>query len=241
MLLFLACGVGGESDVLLVFAATSLTDAMGDVEEEFESGGGLDVLFSFGGSQFLARQIASGAPADLYISAGAGPVDFLEAEGIPFAETVGLLTNQLVVVSGRHVDRPENLAGLAGTDFTRIALADPGLAPAGAYAKEALETLGLWDALEPKLTYGSDVRATLTYVETGNADAAMVYATDARSADLAVSDVVPDGAYSPIVYPAVILDESSHKPLARSFLDFLQSGVADEIFRKHGFGTADRQ
>ncbi|MCL0028714.1 molybdate ABC transporter substrate-binding protein [Dehalococcoidia bacterium] len=240
MMLFLACGVKGNSDVLLVFAATSLTDAMGDINEKFETNGGVDVLFSFGGSQSLAKQIASGAPADLYISAGARPVEFLHDEGIPLAESINLLTNRLVVVSRKTVARPESLAALAGNRFNRIAIADPGMAPAGAYAREALVVLGLWDALEAKLTYGSDVRATLTYVETGNADAAVVYATDARSTDLVISDVVPHEIYLSIVYPAVILDESSNKHLARNFLDFLRSGVANEIFIKHGFGMIDR-
>ncbi len=78
---------------------------------------------------------------------------------------------------------------------------------------------------------------TLTYVESGNADAALVYATDARVADLAISDVVPIGVHPPIVYPAVIVDESSKKALARRFLDFLRSERGGEIFRKHGFGT----
>ena len=240
LLLSLACGVGGRSDVLLVFAATSLTDAMREIEEDFESDGRADVLLSFGGSQSLARQIASGAPADLYISAGTGPVEFLEAEGVPLSYAVDLLTNRLVVVSRKGATRPQSLADLARSEFGRIALADPDLAPAGMYAREALVDQGLWDAVEPKLIYGSDVRVTLTYVETGNVDAALVYATDARSTDLAISEVVPTGAYSRIVYPAVIVDRSSNKPLARRFLDFLQSKEAGEVFTKHGFVTAAR-
>ena len=240
LLLSLACGVGGRSDVLLVFAATSLTDAMREIEEEFESDGRADVLLSFGGSQSLARQIASGAPADLYISAGAGPVEFLEAEGVRMSDAVDLLSNRLVVVSRKGVAGPASLADLAGSGFSRIALADPDLAPAGTYAREALVDQGLWGAVETKLIYGSDVRVTLTYVETGNVDAALVYATDARSTDLVVSEVVPTGAYSRIVYPAVIVDESSNKPLARRFLDFLQSERAGEVFTKHGFVTAAR-
>ena len=125
LLLSLACGVGGRSDVLLVFAATSLTDAMREIEEEFESDGRSDVLVSLGGSQALARQIASGAPADLYISAGTGPVEFLEAEGVALSDAVDLLTNRLVVVSRRGAARPESLADLAGGGFGRVALADP--------------------------------------------------------------------------------------------------------------------
>ena len=240
LLLSLACGFEDRSDTLLVFAATSLTDAMRDIVDEFESEGSANVLVSFGGSQALARQIASGAPADLYISAGAGPLEFLEAKGVPFSDAVDLLTNRLVVVSRRGIARPESLESLAGSGFGRVALANPNLAPAGMYAREALLGLGLWDAVEPKLIYGSDVRATLTYVESGNADAALVYATDAWSTDLAISEVVPAGAYPPIVYPAVIVGDSSNKPLARRFLDFLQSQGASEIFTRHGFMTAAR-
>ena len=240
LMLSLACGVGGRSEELLVFAATSLTDAMREIEEEFESDGRADVLVSFGGSQALARQISSGAPADLYISAGTGPVEFLRADGVSLSDAVDLLTNRLVVVSRKGAARPELLADLAGNGFGRVALADPNLAPAGMYAREALVGLGLWDAVEPKLIFGSDVRVTLTYVETGNADAALVYATDARSTDLAIIEVVPAGAYPRIVYPAVIVDESPNKPLARRFLDFLQSERAGEIFDKYGFVAAPR-
>ena len=189
----------------------------------------------------MAQQIARGAPADVFISAGQFPTDFLISKDRAGPEIVNLLTNKLVIVVRPDNDRLTAVEYLASEIVERIAIASPDLAPAGRYARESLEFLGLWEAVQGKLVTGPDVRATLTYVETGNADIAMVYRTDAMTAaDVKVLDIVPLESYSQITYPAVIPLRSERKGRASEFLEFLQDDRATVIFRRYGFEPLDQ-
>ncbi|MDP7412871.1 MAG: molybdate ABC transporter substrate-binding protein [SAR202 cluster bacterium] len=235
LLLAASCGGGSERE-LLVFTAASLKPALTDLINRYEGDTGENVLISTGGSQLLARQIAAGAPVDVYVPAGMSPVEFLANEGVPMDESVSLVTNRLVIVTKEGEPAPESVAALASDAFSRIAIADPALAPAGAYAREALKTQGVWDAVQGKLVVGSNVRVTIAYVETGNADAALVYATDAfLAADLVLTDVVPQSSHTAIVYPAVVLADSDQVALAMSFVEYLQSTEAGDVFADYGF------
>ena len=231
---------GDERSSLLVFAAASMTDVLGDLEEAFEADGQVDLAFSYGGSQTLAQQIASGAPADMFISAGAFPMRFL-ADRELVDSTTEIVTNQMVVaVRSSDGPRIESLDELGTSRVERIALADPDVAPAGRYSRESLTRLGLWEAVKSKVVFGPDVRATLAYVESGNADVALVYVTDARAGPyIQVLDIVPPGSYTPITYPAAIVARSGHTGAANEFLAFLLSDEAEEIFHRHGFVTTD--
>ena len=233
----LACDDGPRGEkALLVFAATSLTDALTEIGRSFEEQRDVDVAFSYEGSQTLARQIVRGAPADMFISAGRFPADLLQDEGLVEHEATHLLTNRLVLVIDPSGADVESLDQLTSDLVRRVAVANPDLAPAGWYAREALTHLGLWENLRGKLVLGPDVRVTLAYVESGNVDVALVYQTDARVAEgLKVLDIVPPDSYSPIVYPAVVIRRSENKALAAEFLDFLASEAAESVFRKHGF------
>lgn len=226
----------GEQETV-VFAAASLADALAEIKERYEAGGGSAVVVSFGASQMLAQQIASGAPADIFISAGEHPVAFLDERGLASNAGNWLLTNRLVVAARPAGDIGlTSLAMLGNPAVGRIALADPELAPAGRYGQEALISLGLWDPLEPKLVFGPDVRATLAYVESGNADVALVYATDARAAeDLEVFDIVPADSYSKIRYPMVVVRTSTNETGASEFVAFLEGAEAVSVFKAHGF------
>ncbi len=228
---------GGEPPELLVFAAASLVGALDEIEEELESSGEVRVAISYGASQMLAQQIASGAPADLLISAGEFPVSFLRDRGLVESAPILVLTNELVVaVRSNTGPRLTSMEDLATANVRRIAVADAGLAPAGRYAKESLASLGLWDAIGPKLVNGPDVRATLAYVESGSADAALVYRTDAEASDrVEIMDIVPGDSYPPVIYPAVVLSASNHGAEAQDFLRFLVGEEAREIFRRFGF------
>ena len=239
VLLFTACG-GGDSKELLVFAATSLTDALTEIESAYESESGVEVLISYGGSQSLARQIESGAPANVFISAGDGPVSLLEdAELVAQDSSRALLLNRLVLVARSGVREPESLSDLMSGEYLRIAIADPNLAPAGAYALESLINQGVWEAIKGKVVFGADVRVTLTYVETGNTDVALVYATDAvTTPDLSVLDIVPEGSYAPIIYPAVAISGSDDVEIAMEFIEYMRSLPSVETFRRHGFEPA---
>lgn len=242
MFISAGCGAGGgpgagDKDVL-VFSATSLTDALDEIISEFEATGGGEVLVSYGGSQTLAQQIANGAPADIFISAGRFPVDFLDDREVESQKREDLLSNRLVLVVGRGRPEIKDLAELESDEVGRVALAAPDLAPAGGYAKESLVSLGLWDALQRKMVFGADVRATMAYVESGNADVAFVYRTDAAIAGgLEVIDVVPVDSYPQIVYPALLMNGASNT--AVEFFRFLSGERASAIFDARGFIVLD--
>lgn len=233
----LACAAReGGRDELLVFAAASLTDAMAEAAAAFEAAGGARVSVSYGPSQALAQQIASGAPADVYVAAGGPPMDFLADGGHIAADAAApLMSNKIVLAAAAGIAHPNSIDELAASGLKRIAITDPEISPAGRYAKTALQNLALWDELQPRLLFGNDVRSILAYVQTGNADAAFVYRTDARIApELALLDIVPTDSYPDVVYPAAVVGDDTDGDAA-AFLAFLQGTEASRIFRRHGF------
>ena len=219
---------------ILVFAAASLTESMQALGDLFEAQTGTKVEFSFAGSNDLARQIQAGAPADVFFSADAAKMDALENAGlVKAADRVDLLSNVLVVVvpasSTASVRTPQDLAALP-----RIALADPAAVPAGVYAKQWLEGLGLWARIEPKVIPTLDVRAALAAVETEAAPAAIVYRTDAAIAKKSRVAFEVEGGPK-IVYVAAPLAGSRNRTAARAFVRFLQGEAAREGFRRREF------
>ena len=241
VMLLVACSQGGDDDEVLVFAATSLTDAMTEAAAEYEASSGTNIEVSFGPSRALAQQIASGAPADLYFAAGQPPMDFL-VEGGQVSEDgiVRLLSNKIVLITGQDAPSVGDISELADADFERIAMPDPEIAPAGNYAKTALQNLGLWERMLPSIVFANDVRATLSYVQTGNADAGFLYQTDAATADdVAVLDIVPTDSYPDVVYPAAVVQGADNREGAEAMLEFLRGDAAREIFRRHGFTPLD--
>lgn len=237
-LLLASCSArSGTDDELLVFAATSLTDAMNDAAAEFEANTGAKVEISYGPSRSLAQQIVRGAAPDLYIAAGQPPMALL-VDGGQVAESgvVRLLSNKIVLITGQDVPAINDMNMLPDSDINRIVMPDPEIAPAGNYAKTALQNLGLWDSLLHRIVFANDVRATLSYVQTGNADGGFLYQTDAATTDdIAVLDIVPAHSYPNVVYPAAVMQNADNAKGAQAMLEFLQSDAAKEIFRKHGF------
>ena len=230
-----------EHPEILVLAAASLADAMGEVEREFERDGDADVSLSYGGSQTLARQIVGGAPADVFISAGNSPMDHLRAEGLIAGEPAELFGNALVVAARSPQLSPSSLAELLGQAGTRVAVADPQLAPAGLYARQSLSSLGLWEPAGGSLVFAPDVRSALAYVQSGNVDAALVYRTDAAAVRGVHSlDIVPADSHEPIVYPAAVVGRTSYPALAEGFVEFLLGPEAQAIFRRNGFQPLER-
>jgi molybdate transport system substrate-binding protein len=222
-----------------VFAAASLAVALEEIAADFEAESGIEVAFSFGGSQSLAQQVAGGAPADLIIAAGENPVQFLIERNLVRSKPIDLLTNKLVVVVRKGTEKPKTLQDLTGPAFSRVAIAGPDLAPAGTYGRQALIELGLWEQIEDRLVFGPDVRATLAYVESGNVDAALVYETDARASNrVDVLDIVPADSYTSIVYPAALVHEAPNETAAKLFLEFLEGPQATKIFQSFGFQPA---
>jgi len=222
------------ADEVVVFAAASLSDAIGEIARGFEESTGHRVVASFAGSNELARQIRAGAPAGVFVSAHPGRVDELEEAGLVARENrTDLLGNRLVVVvpasSRLAITRPEHLAAAR-----RIALADPQSVPAGIYAREWLTARGMWELLKDRVVPALDVRAALAAVDSAAVDAGIVYRTDvaaARSARLAFE--VPAAECPPIVYPAALLRPDA--PAARAYYDHLRSPEARAVFERLGF------
>ena len=224
---------------LLVFAAASLTDALGEIGAGYEARTGVRVLFSFAGSNALARQIRAGAPADVFVSANLARMDELQRAGlVQPADRVSLLSNRLaVVVAGSSdlvVTKPRDLERAR-----RLALGDPEAVPAGIYARRWLERLGLWERLRERVAPTLDVRAALAAVESGAAEAGIVYRSDVAVAPrVRVALEVPADEAPRIVYPAAVL-ASSRSRWARPFLEHLQSVDARAVFTRLGFEPLD--
>lgn len=238
VLLLISCAGRHDADgELLIFAAASLTDAMAEAADEFEASSGTRVQISFGPSRALAQQIARGANPDLYFAAGQPPMDFLLEEGHVAADrVVRLLSNKIVLITGQDAPSIGDINALADAGLKRIVMPDPEIAPAGNYTKTALQNLGLWERMQPQIVFANDVRATLSYVQTGNADAGFLYRTDAATADdVAALDIVPVDSYPDVVYPAAVVQGGKNNEGARAMLEFLKSEAGKEIFRRHGF------
>jgi molybdate transport system substrate-binding protein len=223
---------------ITVSAAVSLTDALTAIADDYGSRGYGSIRFNFGASNVLARQIADGAPVDVFISADDAQMDVVAKAGlVKDGSRVPLLRNQLAVVVPS--DRPRTLKSirdLVDPSFKRIALGDPAAVPAGVYAKQYLEAQGLWKTIEPRVVPAGSVRLALAAVETGAADAAIVYRSDARVALKASVAWVVAAADGPrIVYPAAIVKTSTLPAEAQRFLDFLRSGSAARIFERFAF------
>lgn len=223
---------------IVVLAAASTTNAIGEIARQFTKETGVEVRTSFGSSAALARQIVNGADADVFVSADIGWVDYLAKEGLVDRHR-NLLGNRLVIVVSNdfklNVSQPEDLLAV---EVEHLALADPDSVPAGKYAKEALTKLGLWEQLKPKVASADDVRNALAYVETGAAEAGIVYATDvAISTKIRVAAEIAESLTGPIRYPIVLLKHGKDRSDAESFYRRLQSPESLKVFRKYGFTT----
>lgn len=227
-----------RAEELLVFAAASLTESLQESAKAFETETGIHVVFNLGGSGLLARQIEQGGPADLFFSADEARMDVLEQGGWLLGGTRRTrLANSLVVVVPQDSPlRLSSAASLTNATVHRLALADPRTVPAGMYAKTYLESIQLWTALEARVLPAESVRAALAAVESGNADAGIVYKTDAAiSTKVRVALEIKATEGPKIRYPLAIIRTTRHPESARRFLDHLSGDRTGEIFRRHGF------
>lgn len=229
---------------LMVSAAASLAKPLEELRRQYEERtDGIRLRINYGSSGTLQKQIEQGAPADVFVSAGQKQMDALAQAGLIAPSLCApLLTNRLViVVPAAGGGELASLADLAGEGWGTVAIGEPETVPAGAYAKEALERAGLWDALAGKLLFAKDVRQALAAASTGNADAAFVYATDAASAGgVRAAHELPQDAHAAIEYPAGVVAGSKHPREAEAFYRFLFSEQAADVFRSFGFGVAGK-
>jgi molybdate transport system substrate-binding protein len=221
-----------------VFAAASLIDSLKEIAANYEKQSGDKIVFNFGASSMLARQIEAGAPADIFFSADEAKMDALENKGLILNETrTSRLSNSLViVVAAEGGARIESHKDLATVKVKRLALAEPKTVPAGIYAKEYLQKQNLWSSVESKVIPTENVRAALAAVEAGNVEAGIVYKTDAatsKKVKIAYTVLARDGPA--ISYPMAVVKEAKQAEGAKKFLKHLDSYDATKIFEKYGF------
>jgi molybdate transport system substrate-binding protein len=223
---------------LTVFAAASLSDVLTALAQTYEPASGDTLRFNFGASSQLALQIKEGAPADLFFSADEARMDALAQAGLILAGTRrSLLSNTLaIVVNADHGAAISAPADLAKSRIARLALAEPQTVPAGIYAKEWLRRAGLWAHVADRVIPTENVRACLAAVESGNADAGIVYKTDALiSKKVKIAWEVPPAEGPRISYPLAVLKDSNHPAAARRFAAWLAQPEARALFEKYGF------
>jgi len=227
-----------QAEEIEVFAAASLTNALKEIAAIYETAGGDNIIFNFAASNTLEMQIKAGAPADIFFSADEAKMDDLEKQGLVVKESRrDLLSNSLVIVGpiGSSVKMKSALQ-LADAGIKKIALGQPESVPAGIYAKEYLEKIGIWDQVASRVVPMENVRAALAAVESGNADAGIVYKTDAlQSTKVSVDYEVPVADGPTIAYPAALVQGSKHAATAKKFLDYLGQPSSLKIFEKYGF------
>lgn len=233
------------ADKVTVFAAASLTNAMHDIAAQYQKEKGVQVVSSFASSSTLARQIEQGAPADLFISADQQWMDYsISKQQIVENTRYTLLGNELVLVAAKaskidkvEIDDKTQWTKLLGD--SRLAVGDPDHVPAGIYAKEALQKLGAWSTLEPKLARASDVRGALALVEREEAPLGIVYGSDAiASKKVKVVGTFPASSHKPVEYPMAIVKDHE-KPEVRAFYDYLKTPAASAIFKQYGFAPKE--
>lgn len=245
-LLALATGCGraperearGEPVVLTLSAAASLREAVTELAGRYEAAHpGTTVRVNLGASGALRQQIEQGARVDVFVSAAEGPMDALAERGLVDPATrADLAGNALVVVVPRGSTAVEDFRDLASPRVGRVALGAPASVPAGEYALEVLRALGVAAAVEAKAVYAQNVRQVLAYVESGNVDAGIVYATDAAaSSRVTVAAAAPPGSHRPIVYPLAVVRASAHPREARALAGFLRGPEARGVLRRRGF------
>jgi len=224
----------------LVLAAASLQESLTAAADSWAARKHPKPVISFAASSALARQIESGAPADIFISADEEWMDSVQKHGLVRAGTrTAFLGNRLVLIApagsrgGLAIRRDFPLAAALGDG--RLAVADPDSVPAGKYAKAALTSLGVWAGIEPKLARGENVRSALAFVERGEAPYGIVYETDAMaSKKVRIVGRFPANSHPPISYPVAVLTNAK-SPDAEGFRRFLISSAGKAIFRRYGF------
>jgi molybdate transport system substrate-binding protein len=235
----LATAAASAPRPVTVFAATSLTDALEQLGDDFTRSTGVKVRFSFAASSVLARQIEAGAGADMFFSADQAWMDYLQQRGrIREATRRNLVGNRLVLIAPADTTLQLKIAPgfalLSALGGGRLATGDPDSVPVGRYAKSALTSLGVWQDMEDRLVRAEDARHALMFVARGEVPLGIVYASDARiDRNVRVVDVFPAGSHRPISYPVALTRGASAE--AARFLDFVQGPAGRAAFEQRGF------
>lgn len=229
------------AEKITVFAAASLTNAMQEIATQYQEKSGVEIVSSFASSSTLARQIEQGAPADLFISADQQWMDYaVDKKSVVDNTRYTLLGNDLVLVAPKS-DSAKAVTINAQTDWKsllkgeRLAVGDPDHVPAGIYAKEALQKLGVWDTVSPLLAPANNVRAALALVERNESPYGIVYGSDAVASDkVQVVGRFPEDSHKPVEYPMAVVKEHQNATV-EAFYTYLQGPDAAAVFKQYGF------
>ena len=226
---------------LYISAAASLTDVIEEIGAAYMAANEhVTLVYNFGSSGTLQTQIEEGAPADIFLSAAQKQMDALaDKDLIDAATRLDLLINKVVLIL--PVDSDADITSFEDVTTDKVSMVAIGEAsvPVGQYTEEIYTHLGTWDQVQAKANPGENVRAVLAWVETGDADCGIVYATDAYSTDLVkVVAEAPEGSHKPVVYPGAVLAETENADEAQAFLDFLSTPDAVKAFEAAGFSMA---
>jgi molybdate transport system substrate-binding protein len=233
---FTAHGAAAEPPTLTVFAASDLTFALKEIAAAFEQSMKVKVTLVFGSTGNLAKQIEHGAPADVFFAANQSFVDDLAARHAIITQTRALYAQgRIVLVTAKASGlRLNDLRGLLGDGVRRVAIANPAHAPYGKAAEEALRTAGLWEALQPKLVYGENIRQALQYVETGAAAAGIVALSVADVPSVHVTPIDPT-LHKPLNQAAAVVRRSPRPELGLAFLQFVNGPAGRLVMKRYGF------
>jgi molybdate transport system substrate-binding protein len=235
--------ISPEPDEIVVSAAVSVKDAFNEIAELSRKQSNTIVHFNFGASGTLQKQIESGAPVDVFASAGAKQMDQLATKGFIDATTRrDFAGNHLVLIVLSTRSGISSFSDLSKAEVKKIAAGNPKTVPAGQYTEQTLTQLKLLPQIQPKLIYAEDVRQVLDYVIRDEVDAGLVYSSDAQvsSDKVRVAAQAPDDSHDRILYPIAVLKESSKPDAARKFIDLVLSSEGQSILAKHGFASLTR-
>jgi molybdate transport system substrate-binding protein len=228
-----------SANELIVSAAVSLKDAFNEIAELNEKRTGTKIHFNYGASGALQKQIESGAPADVFASAGAKQMNDLAARGfiVPATRT-DFARNSLVLIVPAKGSAISSFNDLADPAVRKVAVGNPKTVPAGQYTEQTLNRLGLLSQIQSKLVFAEDVRQVLDYVVRDEVEAGVVYSSDALSAvdKIKVVARAADNSHDPILYPSAVVKESKQQEAARKFIDLVLSSEGQSILARHGFG-----
>ena len=233
-----------ESDrELLVSAAASTTDCMLELVDIYSAAHpDIAIYCNFASSGSLQQQIEQGAPADMFFSASPKQMRILQEKGLMETSTVkDLLENRIVLITPKDGVMLSSFDNLLDPSLVKIGVGEPKSVPAGQYAAQVFEYFGMTEKLSSKLVFAKDVREVLSWVETGNVQAGVVYETDAKMSDgVVVRAIAPSESHTPVVYPIGVVKASKQKEAAEEFETFLFSKEAASVFAKYGFTVIDK-
>ncbi len=235
-------GAPAGSGEITVSAAASLRDAFQEVGQLYEARTGRRISLNFGASGALQKQIEAAAPVDVFASAGAQQMDALADKNLIDRETRrDFARNELVIVTPLNgAPAVNSFPDLDAAAVRRVAVGNPRTVPAGQYAEQVFDRLGLTAKLQPKLVLAEDVRQVLDYVARGEVDAGVVYRTDAQVAgdSVRIAAVAPENTHDPVLYPIAVVRESPNREAARAFVELVAGAEGQSILRRYGFGDA---